>query len=71
MVARVAAQHVVGMQIVAATAGALMTVIGVAILARTRPDPTGSEWRTLAAAAAFFCVCLGVFVMAMGVGLFH
>jgi hypothetical protein len=71
LVAKVAADHVVATQVVAAIGGALLTVGGAATVAVFWPARAESEWRSLAAAGGFFAASLGVFTMAAGAGLFH
>lgn len=70
-VVKVGADHVLGVQVVAAAAGAGMTVGGAAVVANGWPRRHASEWRTLTVSGGFFCACLGVSVMLLGVGLFH
>ncbi len=71
VVAAVAANHALAIQVVGAGAGAVMTTGGVALASSSWPHRRVSEVRNLLVAFGFFLACLGASVMAAGVGLYH
>lgn len=70
-VAKVGADHVLPLQVVAAGAGAVLTVGGAAVVAHGWPQRRASEWRGFVVSTGFFCASIGVFATAMGIGVFH
>jgi hypothetical protein len=58
-------------QVVVATAGALMAAGGAALLRVGWPRRRGSEVHHLLAAFGFFLLCAGAVAMLAGVGLYH
>lgn len=60
-----------GIQIIAATAGALMATGGAAMVHLAWPLRRRSDFHHLLAAAGFFLLCLGAVAMLAGVGLYH
>lgn len=60
-----------GIQIIAATAGAVLATGGAAMLRVAWPLRRRSDLHHLLAAAGFFLLCLGSVAMLAGVGLYH
>lgn len=71
IVAKVAADHVATIQVVAAVGGAVLTVGGAGVVVACWPSRLQSELSRLAASAGFFIACIGVVTMTTGAGLFH
>jgi hypothetical protein len=69
--ARLAMSGALGIQIVAAAAGALMATGGAALLNDSWPRRRRSEIHHLLAAIGFFLFCAGTVAMLAGVGLYH
>ncbi|KAB2858992.1 MAG: hypothetical protein KJ006_04245 [Thermoleophilia bacterium] len=67
----VAVDHVLDVQVVVVCVGGLLLVVGAAVIVRGWQSRATSEWRGLVVAAGFFSACVGVFVTAIGSGLFH
>jgi hypothetical protein len=71
IVAAVAANHAVTIQVAGAVAGATLTTGGVALMAASWPHRRKSEVRNLLVGFGFFLACIGGFTMAAGAGLYH
>lgn len=71
VVAAVVANHAVTIQIAGATAGAVMTTGGVALVSSSWSHRRVSEIRNLLVGFGFFLACIGAFAMVAGVGLYH
>lgn len=59
------------LQVLAASAGALMVACGAALLTAGWSRRRDSELRRLAAALGFFLCCAGTVMLLAGVGLYH
>lgn len=69
--ARLATSGALGIQVVAAAAGALMATAGAALMRVGAPRRRRSDLRHLRAAFGFFLLCAGAVAMLAGVGLYH
>jgi hypothetical protein len=68
---RLATSGALGIQIVAATAGALVATGGAALVRLGWPQRRRSDLHHLLAATGFFLLCAGAVAMLAGVGLYH
>lgn len=71
VVASVAANHAVAIQVVGAIVGAALTTGGVALVTASWSRRRASEIRNLLVGFGFFLACIGGFTMAAGIGLYH
>lgn len=68
---RLAVSGALGIQVVAAAAGALTATGGVALVRVAWPRRRHSDLHHLLAALGFFLLCAGAVAMLAGVGLYH
>jgi hypothetical protein len=66
-----AASGALQVQVVAATAGALMAVGGVSLMRVAWPHKRRSDIHHLLVALGFFLLCAGAVAMLAGIGLYH
>ena len=71
VVAAVAANHAVAIQVAGAVAGGVLTTGGIALIAGSWAHRRASEVRNFLVGFGFFLASIGGFVMAAGAGLYH